>query len=274
LVVSSDYFKAMSIPLIQGRFFSDRDDANKPAVVIVDEILANRFFGSPADALGKRLTLNKRTQPSEIVGVVRHVKYSGVAEQSRVTVYEANGQFPVQSVYLAIQTTEDRTIAATIVRNEVLGLDKDQPITEVRSMDQIVEDSTASRKLTMFLLNTFSALALILASAGLYAVVSYTTSQRTREIAIRVALGAKYRDVLKLVVTQGMVLAVFGIGLGLVLALALTRLMAGLLFGIGTTDAATYISLSLFLILVTFTACYVPARKATRIDPMIVLRDE
>ena len=140
-------------------------------------------------------------------------------------------------------------------------------------MEQILENSNVSQKVTMFLLNTFSVLALILASAGLYTVVSYAASQRTHEIAIRVSLGAGYRDVLKLIVKQGMGLAVIGLGLGLILAFALTRLMASLLFAVDTTDPMTFIILSVVLALITFAACYIPARRATKVDPMIVLRD-
>ena len=273
LTVSPDYFKAMGIPLVSGILFTDRDDRNRAPVLIIDETLAKQLFGSSDAALGKRVRLNKREQPSEVIAVVGNVKYNGVAERSKPAVYETYTQFPVNSVYLAIRSTGDPLSIAGTVRNQVLAVDKDLPVTEIRSMEQILENSNVSQKVTMFLLNTFSALALILASAGLYTVVSYAASQRTHEIAIRVSLGAGYRDVLKLIVKQGMGLVVIGLALGLVLAFALTRLMAGLLFAVETTDPMTFIILSIVLTFITFAACYIPARRATKVDPMIVLRD-
>lgn len=273
LTASPDYFKAMGIPLMSGTLFTERDDKNRASVLIIDETLAKQLFGSADAALGKRMSLNKREQPSEVIAVVGNVKYNGVAERSRPAVYETYTQFPVNSVYLAIRSTGDPLSIVGTVRNQVLAMDKDLPVTEIRSMEQILENSNVSQKVTMFLLNTFSVLALILASAGLYTVVSYAASQRTHEIAIRVSLGASYRDVLKLIVKQGMGLAVIGVGLGLILSFALTRLMASLLFAVDTADPMTFIILSIVLTFITFAACYIPARRATKVDPMIVLRE-
>jgi putative ABC transport system permease protein len=273
LTVSPDYFKAMGIPLVSGMLFSERDDKNRALVLIIDETLAKQLFGSAEAALGKRVSLNKREQPSEVIAVVGNVKYNGVVGRSRPTVYETYTQFPSGSVYLAIRSTSDPLSIVGTVRNQVLALDKDVPVTEIRSMEQILENSNISQKVTMFLLNTFSLLALILASTGLYTVVSYAASQRTHEIAIRVSLGAGYRDVLKLIVKQGMGLVVIGVALGLILAFALTRLMAGLLFAVDTTDPMTFIILSVVLTFITFAACYIPAHRATKLDPMIVLRE-
>ena len=273
LTVSPDYFKAMGIPLVSGTPFTERDDQNRPSVLIIDETLARQLFGSSGAALGKRVSLNKRERPSEVIGVVGAVKYNGVAERSRPAVYETYTQFPIHSAHLAIRSTGDPMSIAGTVRNQVLALDKDLPVTEIRTMEQILETSNISQKVTMFLLNTFSVLALILASTGLYTVVSYAASQRTHEIAIRVSLGASYRDVLKLIVKQGMGLVAIGLALGLVLAFAFTRLMTGLLFAVDTTDPLTFIVLSVLLTVITFAACYIPARRATKVDPMTVLRE-
>ena len=273
LTVSPDYFKAMGIPLVTGTPFTERDDKNRPSLLIIDETLAKQLFGSADAALGKRISLNKREEASEVIAVVGNVNYNLVAERSRPAVYEAYTQFPINSVYLAIRSTGDPLSLVGTVRNQILALNKDLPVTEIRSMEQIRENSNISQKVTMFLLNTFAVLALILASAGLYTVVSYAASQRTHEIAIRVSLGASYADVLKLIVKHGMGLVIVGLALGLILAFALTRLMDSLLFAVDTTDPMTFIILSVVLTFITFAACYIPARRATKVDPMIVLRE-
>jgi len=274
--VSSDYLQTMSIPLVKGRYFSDRDAPDAPGVAIIDETMARKYWPGE-DPVGKRITFggdpdNPRWR--EIVGIVGYVKTKGLEGESRVQYYLPLAQRPVSGTYLVVRTTGDPTSLAAAVRGVIGTLDKDLPVYKVTTMERLVADSMARQRFSMFLLGSFAAVALLLATVGLYGVMAYMVTQRTKEIGIRLALGAQTRDVLKLVIGQGMVLSLIGVGIGLVAAFALTRLMESLLFGVSATDPSVFVIISLTLVGVGLLACYIPARRATKVDPMIALRYE
>jgi putative ABC transport system permease protein len=210
----------------------------------------------------------------EVVGVVADVKYSGLDANPEAAYYMPHRQNPWRAMYLVVRTASDPISLAPAIRAEVWSIDKDQPVAKVRTMDQLMAASVSQPRFRTLLLGVFGVAALMLAAMGIYGVMSYAVAQRTREIGIRMALGARMRDVTRLVVVNGMRLTLIGAATGLVLALALTRVMASLLFGVTPTDAATFGTVSLFLMLVAFVACYIPARRATKVDPLEALRYE
>ncbi|MFY9556990.1 MAG: ABC transporter permease [Blastocatellia bacterium] len=283
--VSADYFSTLGIALKKGRLFTDADDQNAPPVAIVDETFERRFWPK-STALGKRFIARfgdgKDIKWGQIVGVVAHVRHYGIdqvkqyglGQEGREQVYFPYPQRTSNRMYLAIKTKTDPLSLTSAVRDAVLSLDPEQPIYEVASMDQLLTSSLAQRQLNMVLFAGFSAIALVLAAVGIYGVMSYSVTQRTHEIGIRMALGAQQRNVLRLVVTQGMTLAVAGVVIGLGAAIALTRLMSSLLFGVSATDPVTFVAISVILTGVALAACLVPARRATKVDPMIALRYE
>jgi len=266
---SSDYFHALGIPLIAGRFFNDQDRENAPSVIIINRTLADRHFANQ-DPIGKRL---KAGSPdwATIVGVVGDVKQSGLTQAARAEVFWCAAQAPRSGMSLVVRAASDPTAA---VRAEVQALDRDLPIYNVKTMKTVIAESFADRRLNMLLLGIFAAVALILAVIGIYSVISYTTTQSTREIGIRMALGAQPKDVLKLIIGHGAVLSLIGVALGLAVAFALTRLMATLLYGVTATDPMTFVTVPILLIAVALLASYLPARRAMKIDPMVALRYE
>ncbi|MGB7924281.1 MAG: ABC transporter permease, partial [Pyrinomonadaceae bacterium] len=283
LQISTDYLRSMNIPLLKGRHFTERDSKDAPGVVIVDEMLAQRFFPGE-EAIGRRLKVGGPDEQAPwltIVGVARHVKYYGLDEQPRVEIYTPYPQLPeeylarvVSNMTLAVRTSSDPLGMVSTVRGEILAVDNDQPVFDIQTMEKIVDDSVGPRRFSMLLLAVFAATAMTLAAVGIFGVMSYSVTQRTHEIGIRMALGAQGRDVLKMIVRQGMLLALVGIGLGLAGAFALTRVMAGLLYGVSATDPVTFTGVSLLLTGVALLACYIPARRATKVDPMEALRYE
>ncbi|HYY56154.1 MAG TPA: ABC transporter permease [Pyrinomonadaceae bacterium] len=272
-MVTPEYFEAIGTPMRQGRAFTAQDRQGTPRVVVINERLARRYFPE-GDALGHRLIFNEEDGAVEIVGVAADVKDDEFSEEPNMAVYLPFAQEPWWSMSLVVRTAADPAQLVTGVRNEVQAIDKEQPIYNIKTMEQVVDESISPKRLTMFLLAFFAFGALGLAAVGIYAVMSYSVTQRTHEIGIRMALGAQSRDILKLVVRQGLILTLFGIGLGLVGAFALTRAMTEILNGVSTTDPITFIGLALLLSLVALVACFIPARKATRVDPMIALRYE
>ncbi|MDQ3685032.1 MAG: ABC transporter permease [Acidobacteriota bacterium] len=273
---TSDYFKTMSVPLIKGRYFTERDGADAPGVAIIDETMARKYWPDE-DPVGRRITFegtpeNRRWR--EIVGVVGHVKHKSLEGESRVQYYIPHPQRPSPNMFLVVQGTTEPASLTTTVRATIKTLDKDLPVYKVTTMERLVTDSMAQRRFAMVLFGIFATVALVLAAVGLFGVIAYTVTQRTHEIGLRIALGAQPSDVLRLVLGQGMLLALIGVGIGLVAALALTRLMTSLLYGVSATDPVTFIGIAPLLVAVAMLACYVPARKAMRTDPMVALRYE
>lgn len=274
-MISPDYFQTMNTPLLQGRSFTERDHADAPLVVAVNQSLARRHFGSEADAIGKRIAvLRGGEQLREIVGVVRDVKYFGLDDRARMQIYVPYPQLPDRSMNLAIRTTGDPVALASAVRNAVWAVDRDQPVSDIRTMRQMVYDRLMLQRYSSSMLSAFAIIAIILAAVGIYGVVAYSVAQRTHEIGIRMALGAQRSDILKMVVGQGLVLVLIGVGIGLAGAFALTRVMASVLYGVSATDLYIFSGVALLLIIVALIACYIPARRATKVDPMLALRYE
>ncbi len=275
--VSPEYFQTMRIPLVKGRQFGERDVKKSAAVAIVNETLARRYFPNE-DPLGKRITLNDRDPKEEdwatIVGVVGDTKPLRLDAEPTAEMYMPFDQRPENFMSLMIRARSDPASLASAIRNEVLALDKDQPVYSIRTMDRMLAESVAGPRFRTLLLALFAAVGLILAAVGIYGVISYAVTQRTHEIGVRMALGAQRGDVIKLVVSQGMILASIGVAIGLLGAFAVTRVMTGLLFGVAATDAPTFMAVSFLLTGVALVACYIPARRATRVDPMVALRYE
>ncbi|MBL8203168.1 MAG: ABC transporter permease [Blastocatellia bacterium] len=275
---AGDYFETMKIPLVRGRYFTAQDTANSLGVAIIDETMARKYWPNE-DPLGKRISFERDDQGQprwrEIVGLVGHAKHRNLEGESRVQYYIPYAQRPNStSMFLVLRTTGDPTNVAGTVRNAVRNLDKELPVFRVTTMEQLVADSMAQRRFTLWLLGIFAVTALLLAAVGLYGVLAYSVSQRSHEIGIRMALGAQGSDVQKLVVGQGMKLVLLGTGIGLVGAFALMRLMASLLFGVGAADPVTYVAITSLLAGVALLACWIPARRATKVDPIIALRYE
>ena len=272
-IVTPDYFETMKIPILRGRTFTrDEDEQGKP-VVLVDENLARRFWPNE-DAVGKHIAYDSPTW-HEIIGVVPAVKAFGSEDTPLIRIYTPMGRFPQRVVTLSIRSTtsDPKALTAGITR-AVQAIDKDLPIAEVATFDDILARESSTRRFNAVLFSIFAALALVLAVTGVYGVLAYSVSQRTHEVGIRMALGARHRDVLRLFMGHGMRLVLLGLVIGLGGAFALTRLMSSLLFGVSTNDAATFIAVAVGLMLVGVFACYLPARRATRVDPLIALRYE
>jgi putative ABC transport system permease protein len=276
-LATDEYFQTMSIPLVRGRYFEAHDTADAPGVVIIDEELARKYWPGE-DPVGKRITFEGGAQQPrwrEVVGIVGHVKNERLEGESRVQYYVPYAQRANSAdLFVVARTDGDPASLAGAVRGAIMSVDKDLPVYRVMTMEQMVSDSLAQRRFSMFLLGVFAALALVLAVVGLYGVMSYAVAQRTHEIGLRLALGAQAMDILKMIVGQGMFLVGVGLAAGLVGALALTRVMTSLLYGVSATDPLTYVGIALLLAVVALVASYVPARRATKVDPMIALRYE
>jgi putative ABC transport system permease protein len=278
-VVSPRYFETMGIQLLQGRGFSAQDTADAPAAALINETMARRFWPEQ-DPTGKRITSGSltSTDPDDwitVVGVVKDVRQFELVADPKPQMYLSYTQagFFAPSDLVVSTAVEPLSLAAT-VRRTVWEVDRDQPVSKIRTMEEIVSQSVARQRFSMLLLGIFAALALVLAAVGIYGVMSYSVAQRTREFGIRMALGAQRSDVLKLAVGQGLKLVLIGIVIGLAAAFVLTRVMSSLLFGVSATDPATFMIISLVLIGVAVVASFIPARRATKIDPMVALRYE
>jgi predicted permease len=276
-VAGGHYFEAMQIPLRQGRLFNDQDTPTNPPVVIVDEYMAQQLWPGQ-NPLGKRLSFGDLTQKpvwATVIGVVGRVKQDTLDSDSRIALYLPQSQHVGRAMNVVVRTNRAHPEGLTAsVAHELHELDRDLPMYGVRTMAQRVEESLARRRFSTWMLALFASLALALAAIGVYGVMSYLVSQGTREIGIRMALGATRQGILGLVVRQGMVLAMTGVAIGLVGALLLTRVLNSLLFGVGVTDPLTFATISLVLAAVALVASYIPARRTARIDPMIALRCE
>lgn len=275
-MVSPNYFNALGISIIEGRVFSDQDNQNSPGVAIISESLARRFLPNE-DAIGKRIKLGGRdsTRPwLLIVGVCGDVRDTALESDARPCVYVPYPQFAVLSMALVARTAGDPKTVVSAIREEVWAVDKDQPITDVKTMSAYVSDSVAPRRSNAILLGAFATVALVLASVGVYGVIAYSVTQRVREIGIRIALGAESGDVIKLIVGRGLALVSVGIVIGLGGALALTRVMSSLLYGVRPTDPVAFTLVTFLMIGISMLASYIPARRATKVDPMVALRSE
>jgi putative ABC transport system permease protein len=271
--VSADYFRALGIPLKLGRGFTAADTNGSQPVLVINESMARSFFPGE-EPVGKRVRTGDKSPWVEIVGVVGDVRHRGLDVDTRPEMFFPHLQTPSRQMTLVVRAAGDPAALAGPLRERVRAIDRDQPVGNVKTMEEWVSESVASRRFTAALLGVFAAAAAGLAALGLYGVVSYSVAQRTHEIGLRVALGARPRDVLRLVIGQGMTLTLAGTAVGVAAALALTRLMASLLFGVGATDAGVFVAVPLLLAAVAFLACYIPARRATKVDPMVALRYE
>ncbi|HVG19637.1 MAG TPA: ABC transporter permease [Blastocatellia bacterium] len=275
-VVSSNYFRTMGIALIKGRYFTDDDNQYSPSVLVINGALAKKLFANQ-DPIGRRIIFEGGEQkPFEIVGVVDDERVGELDEEATAVVYRPYLQDPWTKLNLVVRTAGDPVSIVNAVRGEVQAIDQDLALYSVATMEQLIAErpSTFLRRYPALLMAVFAAIALILAAIGIYGIISYSVNQRTHEIGVRMALGAQPRDVLRLIIGQGMVLILFGVAGGVAAALALTRLMHSLLFGVSATDPLTFILVTALLALVALLACYIPARRATKVDPMIALRYE
>ena len=273
--VSNDYFRALGIQLRAGRGFTDQDREDAPPVVVINEKMQRQFWPN-GDAIGKRIGWGGWKSWLTIVGVVSDVKVSSLEAETEPAIYMPIFQIPRarESVIYVVRSAADTAGIAATLRREIRAIDAELPVYDIRTMDQVLAESVSQRRFSMLLLAVFAVVAILLAAIGLYGVMSFAVSQRTHEIGMRMALGARQYDVLKLVVRQGMTLVVVGVGLGLFGALALTRLMSTLLFGVTPKDPMTFAAVATLLTLVAFVACYLPARRATKVDPLVALRYE
>ena len=273
-IVTNDYFNALVIPLIKGRSFSDGDVIDAPHVLLINEAMARRFFPNE-EPLGQRLELGINGYTGQIVGVVGDVKHVALDAQTNDEVYIPYAQAPYSiDMTLIAKTRNDPFQIVAAVRNEIKLLDPQVAVGKVRTMEAITKASIADVRFRALLLTVFGLVALVLAAVGVYGVISYTVTQRTHEIGVRMALGAQLRDVRNLVIKSGLRLAVAGTAVGLAGAFALTRLMSSLLFGLAPTDTRTFLTVPIVLVLVALIACYIPARRATKVDPLVALRYE
>jgi predicted permease len=273
-VIGPRYFQTMGIGLMQGRDFNAQDDQDRPPVVIVNEAFVRRHFPSE-DPLGKRLSFNGAQGPwREIIGVVRTSKYFSLGERPTPVAYVPLQQNHETGVTLHVRTAVDPATVAGAIRNETQALEKNLPLGNPERMSARVANSLYAARMGAILLAVFGGLALLLASIGLYGVMSFVVSRRTRELGIRVALGARPADVFGLVLRQGMTLVIAGLVLGMVAAAMVTRLLASFLYGVSTTDTLTFAAIPVLLTLVALLACYLPARRATKVEPLIALRYE
>jgi predicted permease len=273
----------MGIPLLKGRFLTEQDTLAIAPVVVIDDVMAQHIFPGQ-DPVGKKISL-MLLGPVQIVGVVAHVKHWGldadetakIRDEMYIPFYQIPDKFMsagVAGLTLVVRTAPDPMSMVSSVRAQVAGPTEDQPIFGVETMEQIISDSLTERRFTMLLLIIFASTALVLAAVGIYGVMSYAVSRRTHELGVRMALGATRREILRLVVREGMVLAAAGTAVGLAVALGLTRLMASLLYGVRPADPATLAAVSVLLAGIALLACYIPAWRATRVDPMVALRYE
>jgi predicted permease len=272
-VINPHYFDALGTRLLKGRFFTERDAADAPSVFIINETLARRVWPNE-DPLGKRVRYNSADPWGEIVGVVEDVKFDGLHLASTPHLFEPYQQNAWSFLVVTIRSPLDQNTLLAAVQREVKKLDPNLPVSNVRMMEDVVAQSLATRRFVLLLFGLFAGLALLLATVGIYGVLTASVSQRTRELGIRMALGATARDVGRLIVRQGLKLVLIGIVIGVVSALALQRVIGKLLFGISPTDPLTFTMIAFLLIGVALLACWIPARRATKVDPLTALRSE
>jgi len=276
--VSTDYFRTMNIPIVQGRAFNEHDTETAPLVMIVNKALARRDFPNE-DPVGKRINLGNKDskgQPVwwEIVGIAANVRSLELREEATPEFYLSALQDSFTNMFAVVRTSVEPTGVAGSIRRAAAEVDKSAAVSDVRTMENIVSEAVTQPRLNLFLLGLFSGIALLLSAAGIYGVTAYGVTQRTHEFGIRIALGAQVGDVLRMILKQGMLLISVGTAIGLLASFALTRLLRTLLFGVSVTDPLTFVAITLLLTLVALLACYIPARRATKVDPLVALRYE
>jgi putative ABC transport system permease protein len=272
-VVTPQYFNAIGIPLTRGRYFTEGDGNEAPRIAIINDAVANRYWPQE-DPLGKKITIDFEREPREIVGVVGNVRHLGIDQQEPLQVYSPHSQIGGAAMYLVVRTASDPLNLVPSVRAAVEAVDHDQPVYDIRTMEQRLSESVSSRRFNMLLLGIFAAIALLLAGGGTYGVMSYFVTQQTRDIGIRMAMGADRVKILTLVVGRGVVILFSALTVGAGVALAFSRVMSGLLFGVSALDLTSIVGASLLLTMAVLLACYLPARRASRVDPMVALRHE
>jgi putative ABC transport system permease protein len=274
-VADAGYFQTMGIPLLRGRNFSDSEQRQPKHVILINEALARKHFPDE-DPIGRRLDVEMfdTPQPAEIIGVVGNVRYDSLIDESPPAVYFPHPDLTFPFMTLVFRTDGEPTAIAPAVQREIRALDPNQPVSDVRTMNQVMADWVSRSRFNTLLLGLFAGLATLLSAVGIFGVMNYSVALRTREIGLRLAIGAQPRQVLLLILRQGLLLTVFGVVLGLAAAFVLTRLLSGLLFGVEAVDVPTFTTISLLLVAVSLLACYLPARRAMRIDPLRALRYE
>jgi putative ABC transport system permease protein len=273
--VSEGYFATLGIPILSGRAFNNGDGPNTPIVAVVNQEFVRQFFPDGENPIGKRILLGAGTPnqtPVSIIGVAAALRRVGRANKSLPQVLLPFAQSPSTDITILLRTANDPNTVVSALRSQVLTIDKELPLFDVATMDNLLEAETVDQRFESATVGLFAALALLLAGVGIFGVISYMVSQRTNEIGIRMALGAQRSDVLRMVIRNGMFMTAAGVAVGLVGALALTRLMRNLLFQITPTDPITYSAVTIILVIVALLACCIPARRAMRVDPMAALR--
>jgi predicted permease len=275
-LVTPKYFEALRMPLVRGRDFTDRDDMDAPRVVVVNQAFARRFYGGEEEAMGKRFRFAQGTPLMEIVGIAQDGHYDSLYEDHQMYMFLPVYQHPRARMTLLVgaQSAGDLQGLVERARREIAQMDARLPVFGVMTAEENLSLAFWGPRVAAGMASTFGVLALVLATMGLYSVMTYTVSQRTREIGIRMALGAAVRDVVRLVVGQGMRMALLGVALGLAGALAMTRVLASLLLGVGPTDLVTFVGVPSLLVVVALLACYIPARRAARVNPLVALRHD
>ena len=274
-VADSGYFGTLGIPLLRGRNFSDSEQREAKHVILINEALARKHFPN-GDPIGQKLdvAMFENPTPAEIIGVVGNVRYDSLIDEAPPAVYFPHPDLAYPFMTLVVRTDGDPTAIAPAIQREIRALDPNQPLSDVRTMNQVMSEWVARSRFNTLLLGLFAGLATLLSAVGIFGVMNYSVALRTRELGLRLAVGAQPRQVLLLVLKQGLVLTIVGVGLGLLAAFGLTRLLSGLLFGVAAVDVMTFASISLLLLIVSLLACYLPARRAMRIDPLRALRYE
>jgi putative ABC transport system permease protein len=278
-VIGPNYFATMSVPLRAGRIFNTQELAEEKHVAIINQAFAEKYLHG-VNPLGQKAVIymksdaESESQPSEIVGVVGDVHQLGLDAAPEPTIYWPHPELVMSGMTILVRTSNDPLALLSTIRNQLQQLDRELPMSAVATMDQLLADSLSRARFTMLLLGIFALVALVLAAVGVYGLIAYSVTQRTQELGIRMAIGAQRRDVLRLVLEQGTRLTLLGVAIGVLAALALSRLLGGLLFGVSATDPLTFAGVAGLLAVVALLACFVPARRATRVDPMVALRYE
>jgi predicted permease len=269
--VSPQWFQALRVPLRSGRNFTAADNAEAPKVLIVNETFARQFWPGQ-NAVGKHIVIGRWPSGGEVVGVSEDIKNRGLGQEAQPQVYIPFAQLPWNNMYLLVRTATPPQTMIAAIRAQISAVDPDQPVTGIVTAEELMDNSRTQPRFIMMLLGLFSTTALVLAVIGIYGVLAYSVAQRHHELGIRLALGAKSADILRLVVRQGLVLAVSGVAIGLIAALLMTRVMSSLLYKVGTHDLMTFLLAPVLFLAVAFVTSYVPARRATKVDPIEVMR--